>query len=158
MAGAVAAAMFFRVTLSPDNAGAGDPSTALAQPVEIGNRIYLTSEATKGLPGTQTKTSFECTEPIYAVMESTQIEHGNHKFLVQFVDPDGKERERVEFDFVARGQNRIWGWLRLHRGAGGTLFSVFDSAAGMEDMIGNWTAKFHLDSEFVQEQSFEVLC
>ena len=119
---------------------------------------YLAAELTEGVPDEQARSSFNCTEPIYAVFESNELDRGKHQFKVLWIDPDGKERERVEYEFFARDQVRIWGWLKLHRGAGNTLLSVFDSAAGMEDMIGLWTAKFLLDDEPIAEQDFDVLC
>lgn len=138
---------------------ANQPSTDQATSAqEDSEKVYVAGEAKKGFPDSSPKSSFDCTERIYAVMESDQVADGRHKFHVLFFDPDGKERERVEYDFIAQGDVRIWGWLRLHRGTGGTLMSVFDASAGMEDMIGDWTAKFHIDGEFLEEQTFEVLC
>lgn len=122
------------------------------------HRLYVTREQSEGWPELTPVNSFDCSESVYAVLESDTLAEGTHKFQVLWMDPDGKERERVEYDFDASPSTRIWGWLRLHRGAGGTLMSVFDPAAGMEEMIGTWTARFHLDGEFLQASEFEILC
>jgi len=155
-------AVLFALALFCASAGLVSPSFAQAASENAGDtppwRVYVTKEQAEGWPQATATDSFDCSESVYAVLESETLAAGSHRFQVLWIDPDGKERERVDYEFTAAPSTRIWGWLRLHRGAGGTLMSVFDSAAGMEDMIGTWTARFHLDGEFLLASEFDVLC
>ncbi len=123
--------------------------------------IYFATEVENSYANTKSQTTFDCTQKIYAVIEAQGLPKKKHALEVYWINPRGKRQEYTNFDFVVNDDKRVvWAWLKLHRPAEAILDRVFlqNRAAGMEDFLGQWTAKFHVDGRLVKEGSFTVYC
>ncbi len=123
------------------------------------HKIYFTASAEHGVPGVEPANQFDCNDQVYTVVEASNYPKKDYEVIVTWTDPSGRERERTNYSFVPRQElTRVWSWLRLHRGAGAAIMSVFDSTAGLEGFVGEWTVAVAVNGKVLQKQSFEVLC
>lgn len=130
-----------------------------ASDVVPSHKVYFTAQAQHGVPGLKPATEFDCSDQVYTVVEASNYPKQDHEVIVTWTDPSGRERERTNYSFVPRAkQTRVWSWLRLHRGAGAAIMSVFDSTAGLDDFVGQWTVAVAVNGRLLQKEKFEVLC
>jgi hypothetical protein len=133
---------------------AATPASAAPQ-----HKVYLTAEATDGVPSDKAATDFGCTDTIYAVIELTGASTAKHHLEAVWRDPAGKDRERTRYPFwVGRDQERIWVWLKLHRPTEAALVQFLNPSAGMDEFIGEWQIHLLLDDQPLGIQKFKVLC
>jgi hypothetical protein len=123
-------------------------------------QIYLTADAPQGIPTNKAAKQFACTDKIYLIVEAQGLaEADDYELAVTWTDPKGKEREQTRYQFAAFGeQTRLWAWLQMHRGAGGTLMSIVDGAAGLKEFIGDWQVNVYVDGKQIDDTGFNVLC
>jgi len=122
-------------------------------------RIYFTATESNGVPNDEGAVEFSCSDTIYTVVEFQNLSRERHEIEVIWRDPNGKTREHTRYPFVAfRETERVWAWLRLHRPTGANVLSVIDSAAGMQEFIGEWSVKVVVDNRLVGKDRFNVLC
>ena len=103
-------------------------------------------------------TAFDCSDRIYTVVEAQGLALGKHELKVSWVDPAGIQKELTRYEFDAYPFTRIWAWLQLNPPTGAIIGQVFDPSFGMEEFIGQWTAKVSIDDKLVKQHEFEVLC
>jgi len=122
-------------------------------------RIYFTATESNGVPDDVGSVDFSCSDKIYTVVEFQDLSRERHEIEVIWRDPNGKTREHTRYPFVAIHETqRVWAWLRLHRPTGANVLSVIDSAAGMQEFIGEWSVKVIVDDRLVGKDRFNVLC
>jgi len=125
-------------------------------------QLYFTKDlARDGSPASNKKRSFDCSDKIYAVITTQNIEPGSRKIEVVWYNPRGRRQERTTFSaFFTGHHDRAWAWLSLHRPDDAIIDRVLlqNRAAGMEDFVGTWTAKVYLNGVFEIKRSFDVYC
>ena len=131
-------------------------TAALAAP---SHKVYLTAEATDGVPGNTAAEDFGCSDTIYAVVESHGLAKKKHFLEAVWRDPHGKDRERTRYPFwVQRDQERIWVWLKLHRPGEAALVQFVNPSAGMDEFIGEWQIRLFLADTPITTKKFRVIC
>ena len=132
---------------------------ATTSPAAPQHNVYLTAEATDGVPGTSAVSEFGCTDTIYAVVELNGASKAKHYIEAVWRDPAGKDRERTRYPFwVSREQERIWVWLKLHRPTEAALVQFLNPSAGMDEFIGEWEIHLFLDDQPLTVRKFKVIC
>ena len=132
-------------------------SAALASNGDL--EFYVTDSQNGRSPSQEARNSFSCEDQVFTVIRASEKSDKALKVVVTWTDPLGKERERSNFRFMPReGGSRTWSWLKLHRGAGATVMSMFDSAAGLSEFIGQWTVEIAMDGKHKKTLHFDVLC
>jgi len=123
------------------------------------HKIYFTADARGSVPGTDAAKKFTCNDQVFTVLEASHYPKDDYDVVVTWTDPAGRERERTNYQFVPRAKTtRVWSWLRLHRGAGAAVMSVFDSSAGLAGFVGEWTVQVAVNGKLLEKNTFEVLC
>lgn len=121
--------------------------------------LYFALEGKSLQPESTSKTHFECSDKIYAVLEIEKLPKGKHQFSLRWNDPSGEELERVDYPFTATQQKtRLWAWLNLIRSRGAGMIQWINPAAGLEEFIGPWTADIYIDGKKIASESFSVDC
>ena len=120
--------------------------------------VYTTNLEKDGQPIHQQLTEFDCSDRIYTVLEAQGLDSGKHKLKVSWIDPSGTQKELTRYEFDAYAFTRVWAWLQLSPPTSAIIGQVFDPSFGMEEFIGQWTAKVSIDGKLVKQHEFEVLC
>ena len=120
--------------------------------------FYLTNKAENNMPSREKMTAFDCSDRVHLVMEAFNLEPGNHRLEVLWFNPQGKRQEVTRFNFNGAAYSRVWAWLQLHGSTGAAIGQIFDPSFGMEDFIGNWTAKVSINQTPIESVEFHVIC
>ena len=122
--------------------------------------IYLSKEQEKGLPMTQSSTTFHCRDKIYGVVIGKWPAKSEHLLEAYWIDPQGKQREHTRFKFIAhKGETRTWAWLRLHRGEPDILERLLmQEDDSLREFIGQWKVTFYIDGKKAGKLTFQVSC
>lgn len=123
-------------------------------------KIYLTNKVVNDQPRMedQASTAFDCTDRIYIVVEALGLESQKYDLTVSWVNPVGDQQEKTDYRFKAQPFTRVWAWLQLSGPPGAVIGQVFDPTFGMEDFIGDWSAKVSIDGKSVEKVPFTVVC
>lgn len=139
----------------------------LGAPPSAGTRprfeVAVTDQAEQGVPviGTAPRASMDCYARIYVVVTAYGLPLGRHVLQVIWIDPQGTHRERTRYVFFASGKrDRVWAWLKLQRPPAGIMDRIFlgNRASGMEQYIGEWTARVRIDRRTIARPRFRVIC
>lgn len=123
------------------------------------HKVYFTAEERGKIPGTTAAKQFTCSDQVFTVLEASNYAKGDYDVIVTWTDPAGRERERTKYQFHPRAETtRVWSWLKLHRGAGAVVMSIFDSSAGLDGFVGEWTVQVAVNGKLLEKNTFEVLC
>lgn len=121
--------------------------------------VYLAEGDQDERPLALAKSNFGCSEKIFAVAELNHYPRGKHDFSVRWIDPAGTVREHTQYPFYINTDDvRLWSWLSLRRGAGGSMLQWLDPSAGLEEFIGPWRVEVHIDAEKIASLKMEVNC
>lgn len=105
------------------------------------------------------KSSFNCDDKIYAVIQFKNHPSKLHQIEIEWKDPTGETREHNRFPyFVSHEIDYAWAALQLHRSVGAGMLQWINPAAGMEEFIGEWTATIKIENLLEDKIVFEVLC
>lgn len=99
-------------------------------------------------PGGKAINEFDCSDKIYIELNFPKIQEKRHKIEAFWFGPGQfGSREYTEYEFEG---SYAYLWLKLpkERLLGG----------GMEDFIGEWKVKIHLDGKFLERKVFYVAC
>jgi hypothetical protein len=126
---------------------------------QSGSKVYLAVADEHDRPLSLAKTSFDCSEKIFAVAELKGFPKGKHEFSVRWIDPADTTREHTRYPFhVTQDSTRLWSWLSLKRGAGAGMLQWLDPSAGLEEFIGPWTVEIEVDGKRLESLTMEVNC
>ena len=125
--------------------------------------VAVTDVAQHGVPVLPDKprASLDCYRRIYIVVTAYDLPVGRHVLQVIWINPQGGHQERTRYVFYAGGKrDRVWAWLKLKRPAAGIMDRVFlgNRASGMEEFIGEWTARVRVDRRTVAKPRFKIIC
>ena len=112
-----------------------------------------------GVPRKTMETEFTCSDTIYALIEPSGLEPGEHEVEIHWMNPKGERQELTQFSAQTTDQQTlIWGWMRFHSPEDSGLVRTFDPSHGMRSFIGKWTVKVYIDGDQVHTGYFDVLC
>ena len=102
---------------------------------------------------------FNCSDQIYTMVSFSDLRETTHTLIVDWIDPNGRQREHTVHDFRYFGNPAsIWAWLTLHPPRGAIALRLFNPSVGMREFIGIWTVRITIDNQFLGRTTFEVLC
>ncbi len=119
---------------------------------------FVTATTEDDYPVESADNTFGCRDKIFAVIDLAGLAPGQHLLLVDWIDPGGKYRERIDHKFTSSDSARITVWLQLHPPTGAALVSAFNPAVGMAEFIGEWRVEIRVDDSAQAREHFEVLC
>lgn len=121
--------------------------------------VYVTTEVEDQQPVRKDDVQFfDCSDRIYVVVEASGLTPGKHQMTVRWINPAEAQQERTDYAFTSGSHARIWAWLQLSGPTGSVLGRLFDSSFGMEEFIGEWTARTYIDDDSVAASQFNILC
>ncbi|MEM7563074.1 MAG: hypothetical protein AAF353_08510 [Pseudomonadota bacterium] len=120
--------------------------------------VYTTNLQVNGQPDYGAITRFDCSDRIYLVLEAQYLPRKKHSLEVDWIGPDGENRERTRYEFNGYAFTRTWAWLQMNGPNGAAIGQIFDPSFGMDSFIGSWRANVKVNGKKVAAHAFDVLC
>ena len=102
-------------------------------------------------------TLLDCRRQIFAVISLTDVPQGTHTLVIDWTDPNGRQRER-NIQKILDSTREVVTWLKLHPATGSGLLRAFNPAIGMTAFVGIWNVAISVDGAAIQRTEFEVVC
>lgn len=93
---------------------------------------------------------FDCSDKVYVELTLPKISDKRHKIEAFWFDPDPFDSRGDGYYAKEFEGSHAHSWLKLPKEG---LFGW-----GMEDFIGRWKVKIHLDGKFLGEKVFYIAC
>lgn len=123
-------------------------------------RAYFAPMGADNGPSPDKQSDFDCTEPIFTVLELSEYPAGKHHLGVKWIDPSRNVREHTQYSFGVSesGQTKLWAWLELSPATGAALISWLNPAAGLEEFVGTWDVEIKINNRLIAARQFDVTC
>lgn len=105
------------------------------------------------------KSSFNCDQKVFAVIELHNYPKATHNITVNWLDPHDKQRESTQIPtYPVNAITYTWASLSLHRDVTAGMLQWINPAAGMEEFIGEWKVNVLIDGKLEKTKQFTVVC
>lgn len=133
--------------------------SSAAEQNKASSKVYFTLGDQHQFPLTEERSSFGCSDKIFAVVELSHLPKTKYDLEIVWIDPSDTERERTEYSFnVVAEETRLWSWLSLSPSAGAAMIQWINPAAGLEEFVGPWSVEIKINNRRITTKHFEVIC